>query len=775
MKSTSINKRKKGILVALKTLFLISFFLAYTNCEPSAKIPVEKPNIILIMLDDLGYECIESYGGTTYKTPNINKLSASGMQFNQAYAQPLCTNTRVKLMTGKYNYRNWTSFGILDPNQKTFGHLMQDAGYSTCIVGKWQLQSYDPINYAGSEYRRGTGMKADDAGFDEYCLWHTGHTEDKGSRYVSPKIHQNGKFLQYNNEDYGPDIFSKYLNDYVSKKHNKPFFIYYPMVLTHDPFSPTPNSDIWKNPEKRSENNTSYYKHMVEYADKIVGDIINNLEKRGIRDNTLILLYSDNGTHQTIYSKKGKEIIQGGKGLTTDAGIRVPLIANWPAQLKENKTTDEFIDAIDFLPTILEAAGTKIPDNYFSDGESFLPLIKGETVNRRDWVYMSYNPKPGAGKDHLNPAEFVFNKKYKLYGDGRFYDIEKDKLELKPLDTTKFGNNKNQIKNRFTVIMDSLKKYPTYGWVERLDPGLDTIISKHARIDLVAEGFNWSEGPVWLPHKKTLLFTDVPENKVYQWNDIKGLSLYLEPSGYTGPQIDPWTRGGKGANGLSLDLQGNLILCQQGDRVISKLVSLKDSLNPEFKPIVTNYKGKKFNSPNDLTFDKEGNMYFTDPTYGLKNAKSDLGFSGLFFYPKDGGDVILLDKSIKFPNGVAISHDNKTLYIGDSNTEYPKIFAYDILSPGKISNRRLLFDVTELREKSISKQCPDGIKLDKHGNLFFAGPDGVLIITPEGKHLGTIRTDIAAGNCEFTDDGRYLFIVADDLLLRVNLRPYAKS
>lgn len=761
---------KKAIRITVFTCLLITFF----GCK-SANKKTKQPNVILIMVDDLGYEGIGAYGGTSYSTPNIDKLSKTGLQFNQAYAQPLCTNTRVKLMTGKYNYRNWTAFGILDPSEKTFGHLMQDAGYSTCIVGKWQLQSYDPVDYPGSEYRRNTGMKVDAAGFDEYSLWHTAHTEDKGSRFADPTVYQNGEFLDNTEDKYGPDIFSNYLNDFVNRQDDdKPFFVYYPMALTHDPFSPTPDSKKWNEKEKRFEQDTSNFKDMVEYTDKIVGNIVDNLEKKGIRDETLILFYSDNGTHQTIYSRVGDKVIRGGKGLTIETGIKVPFIANWPGQIKGGESTDEFIDAIDFLPTILNVAGKEVPDDFLTDGESFLPVLKGESAKRRDWVYMSYNPKPGVGKDHFHPAEFVLNKEYKLYGDGRFYNIERDKLEQKRITDSDISPKTSKIKERFKGVIDSLKKYPTYGWIERLDPAFDSLVSKNARIDLVAQGFEWSEGPVWLPREKTLLFTDVPENKVYQWNDLSGLSLYMQPSGYTGPKIEPWTKGGKGANGLSLDLEGNLILCQQGDRVISKLVSLKDSLHPEFEPIITNYKGKKFNSPNDLTFDKTGNIYFTDPSYGLKNDKSEIGFNGVYFYNKISKDVILLDKTIENPNGVAISHDNKTLYIGDSTPTYPKIFAYDILSEGKVTNRRVLFDATALREASKSKQSPDGIKLDKHGNLFFAGPDGVLVITPEGKHLGTIRTDKSAGNCEFTDDGRYLFIVSDDLLLRVNLRPYAK-
>ena len=729
----------------------------------------DRPNIILIMMDDLGFEGIGNYGGTSYSTPNIDKMAVTGMQFNQAYAQPLCAPTRVKLMTGKYNFRNWEAFGILDPNEKTFGHLMQDAGYATCIVGKWQLQSYDPPEYPGSEYRRGTGMKVDKAGFDEYSLWHTSHTEDKGSRYADPTIFQNGKFLSDTKGKYGPDIFSAYLNEYVGRPRNKPFFVYYPMALTHGPFTPTPQSEDWKDPTKRHDDNVMYFKDMVEYADKIIGDIITNLEKNSLRENTLVLFYSDNGTPQSIYSKMGNKTVQGGKGLTTEAGIKVPVIANWPGHISAGSVSNEFVDAIDFLPTILEAAQTSVPKNFHADGQSFLPVLEGRPSNRRDWVFMSYDPKPGWDKDQFADADFVLNEKYKLYGDGRFYKTEDDVLEKDSLVTANLSPKVKRIKDKFKVIIDSLKKYPSYGSIERLNPALDDVVSINARIDLVAEGFNWAQGPVWMPHGQKLLFSDVPENKIYQWNNLDGLSLYMKPSGFTEGGTN---HVGKGSNGLTFDSNGNLVLCQEGDRVISRLTSLKDSLSPKYEPFIIDYKGKKFNSPNDLVYDRSGNLYFTDPSFGLGEEKSEIGFNGVYLFSKEG-EIRLLDNSLKAPNGIAISNDNKTLYVADSNINQPKVLAYDIVKDGSVKNKRIFFDAIKLGKNSINKQSLDGIRIDKTGNIFMAGPDGILILSPDGKHLGTIKTGKKATNCEFSDDERYLFITAENYLLRVNLRPYS--
>ncbi|GAB1855502.1 hypothetical protein MHTCC0001_03360 [Flavobacteriaceae bacterium MHTCC 0001] len=717
------------------------------------------------MADDLGFECLETYGGTSYETPNLNKLAKTGLQFNNAYAQPLCTPTRVELMTGKYNFRNWKAFGILDPNEKTFGHLMQEAGYKTCIVGKWQLQSYDTIGHPGAAYRRGSGMKVEAAGFDEYCLWHTGHQEDKGSRYPNPKILQNGNFIEGAKDKYGPDIFSDYLNDFVNKESNKPFFVYYPMALTHDPFSPTPESTSWPDYDGRFENHPKHFRDMVEYMDKIVGKIVANLDKNGLREDTLILFYSDNGTHQKVISLLNGKPYKGGKGLTTQSGTKVPFIANWKGTVTPGTTTDAYVSAVDFLPTVLDVAGEKVSSMSQTDGQSFLKELHGETAERRDWVYIGYNPKPGIGKERFDLHEFVFNNTYKLYSDGRFFNTDKDEREEIPLEMSSISKAEKETVKKFRTILDSLNKYPAYGYIERLDEALDTIVAKDAKIQLVARGFNWSEGPVWLPKSQKIVFSDVPENKIYGWSEKEGLHVYMEPSAFSVNEKNI-----KGSNGLTLDLDGNLILCQVGDRMISRLVGLKDANHPEFEPIVTKFKGKRFNSPNDLVYDKKGNLYFTDPSFGLGSKKSELGFNGVYFLSKNG-DVALLDKTIDKPNGIAISPDGATLYVADSNFDIPSIWAFDIVTDGKVRNKRRFFDARKALKNSIDKQKSDGMKIDKDGNIFLAGPGGVLIISPEGKHLGTIKLDKKTGNCEFTDDGKYLFITCDNYLLRVELKP----
>lgn len=318
------------------------------------------------------------------------------------------------------------------------------------------------------------------------------------------------------------------------------------------------------------------------------------------------------------------------------------------------------------------------------------------------------------------------------------------------------------------LACESKKSYPLIGEIERLSAELDAVIASNAKMELVAEGFNWSEGPVWLPREKKLLFSDVPENKVYQWSAENGLSMYLTPSGYTGTEP---RKGGKGSNGLALNTDGDLILCQHGDRIISKLVSLKDSVSPVFEPVISGFAGKKFNSPNDLTFDKKGNIYFTDPPYGLpKGDLGEIGINGVYFYSANG-EISLLDGDLSKPNGIVVSHDGKILYVAESNIPKPIIWAYDIVKSGVVANKRVFFDPGKIIKNSIFKQNPDGIKLDKNGNIFVAAADGILVITPQGKHIGTLNMGRSTGNCEFTDDYKYLFITADDYLVRVELKP----
>ncbi len=220
-------KNRLRIFVLLIIAFCIS------SCEKKEQLP----NIVLILADDMGYECLGCNGSTEYQTPNLDRLAAEGIRFEHCYSQPLCTPSRVKIMTGQYNFRNYEDFGYLNPNQKTFANLLKDAGYATCIAGKWQLNGLNRNNPGNQDVNRPFHF-----GFDEYCLWQLHHQKKDGERYADPLITQNGKDLPRKSDLYGPQIFADYICDFIDRKSDKPFFVYYPMVLVHDPFVPTPDS-----------------------------------------------------------------------------------------------------------------------------------------------------------------------------------------------------------------------------------------------------------------------------------------------------------------------------------------------------------------------------------------------------------------------------------------------------------------------------------------------------------------------------------------------------
>ncbi|MEA3367427.1 MAG: sulfatase-like hydrolase/transferase, partial [Planctomycetota bacterium] len=360
-----------------------------------------KPNIVLIMADDLGYETIGANGGTSYRTPVLDGLAERGVRFDHAYAQPLCTPSRVKIMTGIYNVRNYVKFGLLDPGETTFAHLLKRAGYATCVVGKWQLQGgFDGPGHFG---------------FDEYCLWQLNR---RPGRYPNPGLEVNGKQVNYTGGEYGPDVVSQYACDFIRRHKDRPLLLYYPMILTHCPFEPTPDSPDWDPRNKGSKSykgSAKYFGDMVAYMDKIVGKILHTLDEVGAAENTLVLFTGDNGTDKPVVSAMGDRQVAGGKGKTTDAGTRVPLIVDWPAAAKGGRVCTDLVDFSDVLPTLCEAAGVPVPEKLAIDGRSFLPQVKGDKGNPREWTYCWYS-RSGKSKQ---AKEFARNERYKLYRNGK--------------------------------------------------------------------------------------------------------------------------------------------------------------------------------------------------------------------------------------------------------------------------------------------------------------------------------------------------------------------
>lgn len=422
---------------SLRLVLAVSAVLI-ANSVFTSRLTAEPPNIVMIMADDLGFECIGANGGTSYKTPVLDKLASQGVRFEHCYSQPICTPSRVKLMTGICNVRNYAEFGLLEESQTTFANILRDAGYATCIVGKWQLGKKKTL--------------PEHFGFDEHCLWQLFR---RPSRYASPGMEVNGKAIDYR-PGYGPDVATEYALDFINRNHDKPFLLYYPMILTHCPFEPTPDSTDWDPASKGSKTykgDAKYFGDMVHYMDRQVGRILDQLDKVGARENTLVLFTGDNGTDVPVVSMMNGREVAGAKGKTTDGGTRVPLIADWKGKTAKGAVCNDIVDFSDFLPTICEAAGVEVPSSSRIDGRSFLPQLLGEKGHPREWIYVWYARNGGPKGE-----EFTRNQRYKLYRTGKFYDIENDVLEKNPIDRPELAPEVKVVHAKLQSALDQYAK-----------------------------------------------------------------------------------------------------------------------------------------------------------------------------------------------------------------------------------------------------------------------------------------------------------------------------
>ncbi|MBI1900384.1 MAG: sulfatase-like hydrolase/transferase [Planctomycetia bacterium] len=412
---------------------VVGWFVSLTPA-PAA----DRPNIIVILADDLGYECLGASGGTSYKTPQLDKLAAGGVRFEHCYAQPLCTPTRVQLLTGLYNQRNYVRFAHMDPQAVTLANVLREAGYATCAAGKWQLEG-------GFEGPRRFG-------FDDYCLW---QLTRRPPRYANPGLEINGKPVDYTSGEYGPDVVQEHLLRFIEAHKDNPFLAYYPMMLTHAPFEPTPDSPDWDPTAKGVRNEAGkkkYFGDMVAYMDKLVGRLVTRLEELGLRERTLIFFVGDNGTGRGVVSRMGQREVVGGKGTTTDAGTRVPLVVNWPGKIPPGRVSSDLVDSTDFLPTILEAAGVAVPDGMQPDGRSFWPQLRGERGNPREWIYSWYSRNGGPKADR----EFARDQRFKLYATGELYDVPADPLEKSPIARDALTAESRAAREKLQVVLDRM-------------------------------------------------------------------------------------------------------------------------------------------------------------------------------------------------------------------------------------------------------------------------------------------------------------------------------
>ncbi len=420
-------------------VFTLAAIMAPVSALPAAEKAARRPNVVVIMADDFGYECITANGGESYKTPNIDRLAAAGVRFENLHVQPLCTPTRVQLMTGQHNIRNYVRFGMLARSESTFGNIFKKAGYKTGICGKWQLgQQPDAPQHFG---------------FDESYLWQ--HTR-RPPRYTNPGLEHNAKEMNFTNGEYGPELVNNFALDFISRHKDEEFFLYYPMMLTHGPFQPTPESSDF-DPKAMGEdvlNNVKHFADMTSFMDKMVGKVDAKLAELGIRENTLIVFLGDNGTGQPIKTRFKGADYQGGKGTTKANGTHVPLVVSWPGKLKSGLVSADLISSVDILPTICQAAGIEIPQS--TDGVSFLPQTMGEKGTPRDWLYHWYSPRQGDAAE-LKVTEYAFDHHYKLYRDGRFYDLQADPMEKSPLELASLTGPAKAAATKLSAALDKYR------------------------------------------------------------------------------------------------------------------------------------------------------------------------------------------------------------------------------------------------------------------------------------------------------------------------------
>ena len=400
----------RSIFLALAVVFLVT---VRTVCDAAP------PNIVLILADDLGAECLGCYGGKSYETPNLDRLAAAGLRFDRCYALPVCSPSRAELLTGRYSFRTGITNvilpkmpGLLDVTRhRTFAQVLRDAGYATCIAGKWHL-CLDFLDHP---------HHVADAGFQDRYLWRLFRDRKVQRHFWNPELWIDDKRADEQGRGrFGDDLFTGHVLEFMQAHRDRPFFVYYPMTLVHsqtatggnyppspDTIQPGDDPDVGVKPRQKG------FAQLVAYTDKLVARVVQEVDRLGLAKNTLILFSGDNGTVRSIVSRLGDRDLRGGKATLTEAGTRVPLIARWPGTVAAGTVSDELIDFTDFFPTILEAAGAKMPARHAIDGRSFFPRLQGKPYQAREWVYR-----------HWRKDWFIRNARYRLDSKGKFWKID---------------------------------------------------------------------------------------------------------------------------------------------------------------------------------------------------------------------------------------------------------------------------------------------------------------------------------------------------------------
>ena len=436
-----------AVLAVLIFAFLVTGCSQVTDSGSEADTASGRPNIVLIMADDVGYEAFGAYGSEQYETPRIDELAEKGMRFTYAFSQPLCTPTRVEIMTGRSNIRNYTAFGVLDPGETTFADVLGEAGYATAAAGKWQLYGADHY----PERTRGAGTLPAEAGFEEWALW---QVRTRPSRYWQPTLNVNGELQPYDAETYGPDVTTDFLLDFIEAHRDGPFFAYYPMNLPHFPFEPTPHSS------SEGQSDQKNFEDMVAYTDHLVGRIADHVDSLGIAEETLIIFTGDNGTHRSLTSRLDGRSIQGGKWTPTEWGMRVPMVARMPGTVPEGATTDALVGFSDVLPTLAAFGRADLPAGVSIDGRSFAPVLRGETSEAKDALFSYYWPKPIQQPGEFADLRFAWDRSYKLYDDGRLYHWAEDSRETEAIMPGEGSPAEAAAREKLQAVLDSMPAEP---------------------------------------------------------------------------------------------------------------------------------------------------------------------------------------------------------------------------------------------------------------------------------------------------------------------------
>ncbi|MCZ6598286.1 MAG: sulfatase-like hydrolase/transferase [Planctomycetota bacterium] len=376
----------------------------------------KRPNLIVILADDIGIEALGCYGGESYETPHVDQLAREGVLFENAFTQPLCTPTRLELLTGRSNARNYLAFSVLDPKERTFANELRDVGYRTLVVGKWQL-------YGAEHYGKGirsTGSLPDQAGFDHHALW---QVEVLGRRHWAPTMTIDGQTKVFEQDRYGPDIALESAKAWIAENGQDPFLLFWPMILPHGPFIAPPGPDG----PRGTPGDVEMFGPMVEYLDSQVGDLVAFLRERHLERDTVLIFIGDNGSPRSVHSRRHGREVRGGKSKPTDTGSHVPFVIWAPGRLEGGRRLEDLVSTVDVFATLLELADVELPTDRELDGWSLWPRLEGDPKKHRDWVAFHHHPWP-VNRPESEAKRWARDERWQLFGNGRLFEVGSDPL-----------------------------------------------------------------------------------------------------------------------------------------------------------------------------------------------------------------------------------------------------------------------------------------------------------------------------------------------------------